>query len=170
MPRQFGIKLPIITPDLCALVPTYSMAEPLVFSPPSLNSFGVDLVELVDVARAMHDFGARYERRLFRESERARWPGVSVPESRLKACALSFATKEAAIKALELADGGVDWRDIEVQIQGLQVNGLNLHGRAADLAAQAGFVSWLVSSSISGDKALACVHARRLASPVLGDH
>ncbi len=144
------------------------MAEPLAPADSHLNTYGVDLVDLADVARSLQQFGAIYEQRLFSEAERSRWPQVSVPESRLKACALSFAAKEAAIKALELADAGVSWRDIEVQLQGRQVNGICLHGRAAELAAQAGFVGWLVSSSISGGKAMAFVHARKVTLSIVG--
>jgi holo-[acyl-carrier protein] synthase len=137
------------------------MSEPLNVSIGGPMSMGVDLVELDDVARSIHQFGERYLSRLFTTAERHAWPQDSMPECQTTACALGFAAKEAALKAFELADGGVNWRDIEVWVHGRQVFGIRLLGRAAELAAEAGYARWHVGSSVSGGKAMAFVHAQK---------
>jgi holo-[acyl-carrier protein] synthase len=123
--------------------------------------WGLDMVELADTARALEAFGDRYVRRLFADTERAAWPQFSVPESRLICCALGFAAKEATLKALDLADRGVDWRDIEARMNGRQVVSIHLHGRARFLTAAAGYTDWRVTSSLTAGHAMALVFARK---------
>ena len=73
--------------------------------------------------------------------------------------AARFAAKEAAIKALALAEVGVNWRDIEVRKQGDGSCQLVLRGKAAAQAARMGVSSIAVSLSHDGDYAGAVVTA-----------
>jgi holo-[acyl-carrier protein] synthase len=140
-------------------------ANPMIDGDMSLQSteasWGLDLVELADVARSLDAFGDRYLRRLFADGERAAWPRFSVPESRLICCALGFAAKEATLKALDLADRGINWRDIEARFHGRQVVSIHLHGRARSLADAAGYGAWRVTSSLSSGHAMALVFAHK---------
>ncbi len=123
-------------------------------------SVGIDLVALAEVAQSFAAFGERYLQRVFSATERSQWPVGDLPLM-TRTCALSFAVKEAALKALGLADAGVDWRDMSVQVTGRQATGLSLHGRAAELAGEAGYQHWHVAGSVAADLASAMVCAHR---------
>ena len=139
------------------------MAAQNKFSPVTTSglSAGVDLVTCSDVAASIEDHGERYLSRLFSAAERAHWPSAD----QVHACAQSFAVKEAALKALNLADQGIDWRDLEVRWQNGAVRGLALHRRAAECVRDAGIQSWHVSCCMSGGMALAWVCGERPKSP-----
>ena len=74
---------------------------------------GIDLVRVSRVAASLAQFGERFLRRVFTEAEIAY--ATSSPGLTAERLAARFAAKEAAIKALGLADQGVGWRQIEVQ-------------------------------------------------------
>jgi holo-[acyl-carrier protein] synthase len=117
---------------------------------------GVDLVCVADVEASLQHFGPAYVQRLLSESERSAL-GSACTKSRR--CALIFAGKEAALKALGLADQGVDWRDIEVNIQGMRILDVGLKGRASDLVAGNGRVRWHASGHVTAAYAMAVVVA-----------
>lgn len=123
-------------------------------------SVGIDLVALAEVAQSFAAFGERYLHRVFSATERSQWPAGDLAQM-TRTCALSFAVKEAALKALGLADAGVDWRDMAVQLTGRQAIGLSLHGRAAELAGDAGYQHWHVTGSVAAGLASAMVCAHR---------
>ena len=75
--------------------------------------------------------------------------------------AARFAAKEAALKAFDLGNEGVDWRDIEVRKLAGGACRLELHGKAAALAAERGAGEIALSLSHDGDYATAVVTALR---------
>jgi holo-[acyl-carrier protein] synthase len=112
---------------------------------------GFDLVQISSVAQSLEVFGETYAHRIFTEGELhyAR-SGSNMVAQRLAA---RFAAKEAVMKALQLAEAGVGWRDIEVI---KRTNGdcdIALHGRAADAADAAGAQQIQLSMSHDGDYA-----------------
>jgi holo-[acyl-carrier protein] synthase len=119
-----------------------------------LNS-GMDLVSVSDVLMSLTRFGDAYVKRLLCDGERAVL--AASPEFRARQCALMFAGKEAVLKAFSLADMGVDWRDIQVNIQGLMVTGVGLHGRAAELAVEHGCHRWQAAGHVNATYAVALV-------------
>lgn len=116
---------------------------------------GFDLVQISTVAQSLEQFGAVYERRIFTdgESRYARSSSTLVAQR----LAARFAAKEAVMKALQLAETGVGWRDIEVVKQGSGDCEVALHGRAAEAAQAAGAQQIQLSMSHDGDYAGASV-------------
>lgn len=116
---------------------------------------GVDLVQVSDVARSIDALGDRYVRRVFTEREIAYC--TASPEMTSARFAARFAAKEATLKALRLHDHGLDWRAIEVRQEPAGWCELQLHGDAATLAEQAGWICASLSLSHEGDYATAMV-------------
>src|SRR5664279_3574136 len=87
---------------------------PLGLAPPSFARLrvGVDVVEADSVASAVAAFGERYLGRLFSPDEVAY--ALAAPACAAQRLAARFAAKEAAIKAFDLSEAGIGWRDIEV--------------------------------------------------------
>jgi holo-[acyl-carrier protein] synthase len=116
---------------------------------------GFDLVQISTVAQSLEQFGAAYERRIFTDGElRYARSSSALVAQRLAA---RFAAKEAVMKALQLAETGVGWRDIEVVKQSSGDCDVALHGRAAEAAQAAGAEQILLSMSHDGDYAGASV-------------
>jgi holo-[acyl-carrier protein] synthase len=127
---------------------------------------GFDLVQISTVAQSLEQFGETYERRIFTEGElRYARSGKTLAAQRLAA---RFAAKEAVMKALQLGEAGVAWRDIEVIKQRSGDCEIALHGRAAEIAGAAGAQQILLSMSHDGDYAGAnvCVLFARTAERI----
>jgi holo-[acyl-carrier protein] synthase len=125
---------------------------------------GFDLVQVSQVAESIRRFGAAYEQRLFTAGELDyAHEGDAVCAERLAA---RFAAKEAVIKALNLGEAGVGWREIEVLKRADGDCGVLLHGRAAALARGSGAGEILLSLSHDGDYAGAFVAV----CPATGEH
>lgn len=93
---------------------------------------GIDLVQVSRIAESAARFGDRFAKRLCTPQERA---DIGAEPARAhERLAERFAAKEAALKAFDLCEAGVNWRDIEVR-SGPGGWQLALHGRAAALAA-----------------------------------
>jgi holo-[acyl-carrier protein] synthase len=115
------------------------------------------VVDIRRVSESMERFGPRFAQRLFSEQEIAyAHSGEGQAAERLAA---RFAAKEAAIKAFDLAELGVGWRDIEVQKLPNGACRLALHGRAAAEAQRLGVCEIALSLSHDGDCAAAVVTA-----------
>lgn len=127
--------------------------------PPGLGRLrvGVDLVAVSEVRRAVAAHGERYLTRVFTEHELRSCDAGGQP--RFDSLAARFAAKEAAVKALEPRDVGLDWRDVEVRRLDSGACTLRLHGAAAELAADAGVHRLAVSMTHEGDMAAAVVIA-----------
>ncbi|MBC7955455.1 MAG: holo-ACP synthase [Cytophagales bacterium] len=123
---------------------------------------GMDVVDIRRISESIDKFGSRFVQRLFSESEISyALEGEGQAPQRLAA---RFAAKEAAIKAFNLGEAGVNWRDIEVQKLPNGACRLALHGRAASQAEQLGVCEIALSLSHDGDYAAAVVTA--LMAPV----
>jgi holo-[acyl-carrier protein] synthase len=116
---------------------------------------GVDLASVDEVAASILRFGSRYTGRLFTPGELADTEGPA-QAARLAA---RFAAKEATIKALAPATDAPSWRSIEVRKETGGECSLILHGRAVELAEEAGLDTWALSMSHEGRMAVAVVAA-----------
>jgi holo-[acyl-carrier protein] synthase len=106
-----------------------------------LKGVGIDSVEL-DRFRVVLARTPRIVHRLFTDGERETATQHRDPTARLAA---RFAAKEAAMKALGVGIGAVDFRDLEVLRAESGAPSLRVTGRAAALAAERGVQAWHVS-------------------------
>lgn len=119
---------------------------------------GFDLVQVSQLQESIRNFGDAFTHRLFTTDE----IGYASQDAAVLAPRLAarFAAKEALIKALQLSEAGISWRDIEVvKLAGGDCR-LQLRGRAASLAQEMGLCELLLSLSHDGDYAGAVVTAR----------
>ncbi|HVR60882.1 MAG TPA: 4'-phosphopantetheinyl transferase superfamily protein [Polyangia bacterium] len=116
---------------------------------------GADLVQISQVARSLASLGEAYMRRICTPDEIA-YCNAS-PMMAPARFAARFAAKEATLKALHLDDQGLDLRSIEVKQMPGGWTDLALHGRARQLAEEAGWSSVSLSLSHEGDYASAVV-------------
>ena len=130
-------------------------------SPPAFvagrTHLGFDLVQISAVQRSLEQFGPAFQRRLFTRAECDYCGDVS--QGGAERLAARFAAKEAVIKALNLGNEGINWRDIEVVKQPDGACTLALHGRVERLAESMGISGLLLSLSHDGDYAGAVVIA-----------
>lgn len=119
---------------------------------------GVDLVAVDRLAESLARHGARFIDRLYTAGEQA--DACGVPALREQRLAARFAAKEAAIKALGLAEVGLGWRDIEVVRHRDGACSLRLTGAAERQAAHLGLRDLALSLSHEGNWAIAMVQAR----------
>lgn len=149
---------------MLALAPIHTRAmshaiDQLHIAPPASARLrvGLDVVDIRRVSESIERFGPRFAQRLFSDDEIAyAQSGEGQAAERLAA---RFAAKEAAIKAFDLAELGVGWRDIEVQKLPSGACRLALHGRAAAEAQRLGVSEIALSLSHDGDFAAAVVTA-----------
>jgi holo-[acyl-carrier protein] synthase len=116
---------------------------------------GIDLVQLSRVRESMASFGDRFLRRIFTEDEIAY--ATAAPALTPARLAARLAAKEATVKALDLAERGVGWREIEVTRGPSGAPALVLHGNARAAAEEAGDPDLSLSLSHEGDYATAVV-------------
>jgi holo-[acyl-carrier protein] synthase len=117
---------------------------------------GMDIVQISRIEASLADFGERFVQRLFTPAERGPAP-LGAPElaPRLATC---FAAKEATLKAMDWPEAGLAWPEMEVCQAASGTCHVQLHGRAAKLAAQAGVPLRLpLSLSHDGNHAVAVV-------------
>ena len=118
---------------------------------------GIDIVQVSRIQESLERFGARFVDRLYTPAEAA-YAGAA-PGLQAERLAARFAAKEAALKALQLTDAGVDWREIEVCRDATGACRLALHGKAASLVYRHGGLAIGLSMSHDGDYAVAVVTA-----------
>lgn len=128
-------------------------------SPASRLRVGTDLVDTRRIAESIATFGERYLKRVFTEAEIAY--ANAAPAMTTQRLAARFAAKEATVKALDLAEAGVPYRDIEVVRTASGSPALVLHGRAREASEAAGSPTLEVSLSHEGDYATAVVLSLR---------
>jgi holo-[acyl-carrier protein] synthase len=114
---------------------------------------GVDLVEIRRIAELVARHGERFTGRVFTPGEVADCSG------RAESLAARWAAKEAVAKALGTGIGAAGWQEIEVVRGDSGCPAVQLHGRAATLAAQRGLARWALSLAHDGGMALAFVVA-----------
>ena len=117
-------------------------------------SVGIDLVRLSRIRESLASFGDRFLRRVFTDGEIAY--ATATPELTHERLAVRLAAKEATIKALDLVERGVGWREIEVTRSPSGAPQLMLHGNAR-AAAEERYAELSVSLSHEGDYATAVV-------------
>jgi holo-[acyl-carrier protein] synthase len=116
---------------------------------------GIDIVDIERVRESMQAFGERFERRLFTPQEILySSQTASLAPQRYAA---RFAAKEAALKALQLTEAGIDWRHLEVVRSHNGDCSLRLHGKAAALSGDVASNDLSLSLSHDGGYAVACV-------------
>jgi holo-[acyl-carrier protein] synthase len=128
-------------------------------SEPASLRVGIDLVRVSHIAESVEKFGERFLSRIFTPREIAY--ATSSPACRNERLAVRFAAKEAAMKALQLADEGVPWTDLEVARQPSGDCSLHLHGAAQQAVERSGSYELALSLSHEGDLATAIVIAQR---------
>ena len=128
----------------------------------SVLAHGVDLVEVARIAEIRTRHSDRFLTRVFTDAEREYALDSRRADERLAA---RFAAKEAVMKALGtgLADG-IRWTDVEVTRDNAGRPSIALHARAAEIAANRGISTWLISLSHTREMAIASVIA------FAGDH
>lgn len=137
------------------------MADALVGGSPArrygIVRLGIDLVHIPRIQESLDTLGAAFERKLFTPDEAAY--ANAAPVHRAERFAARFAAKEAAIKAVGLAQEGVSWREMEVVRESDGHCTLRLHGRALGFAAARGICGCLLSLTHDGEYAAAVVAA-----------
>ena len=115
--------------------------------------FGVDIVEIDRVARALERWGDRFSNRVFTEGERAYAGRLARPAQHLSA---RFAGKEAVAKALGTGfSSDCRMSEIEIVTDSLGRPEVRLHGGTRRLADRKGIGEILVSLSHSRSTAVA---------------
>lgn len=120
---------------------------------------GIDIVRVSRIAESLERFGNRFLQRIFTPDEIAY--AAAAPALQAERLAARFAAKEAGLKALQLADRGIRWTDLEVRRAQCGDCELQLHGTARAAARLSGIASWALSLSHEGDYAAAVVMAQR---------
>ncbi len=106
---------------------------------------GIDLVSVDAVRQSIDEHGERYLKRIYTDSE--------LDDCRLEdgfcaeRLAARFAAKEATLKVLRPQDEAVPWRMMKIVRHGAGWLELELSGRAAALAADAGLSGFALSIS-----------------------
>ncbi len=118
---------------------------------------GIDLVSVESVRESVREHGARYLKRIYTESELqdCHSPQGIVVER----LAARFAAKEATLKVLRPVDEAIPWNTIRVVRRGAGWVEVELSGRAADLATEAGLSDFALSISHEAGYASAVVVA-----------
>ena len=115
---------------------------------------GIDVVEIARVERALARRGERLAERVYTERERADCARRVRSSPHF---ALRFAVKEAGMKAIGTGwRRGVAWRDFET-VETEHGLGLEIHGRARELAEARGFARAWVGASFTRTHAFAQV-------------
>jgi holo-[acyl-carrier protein] synthase len=114
-------------------------------------STGIDLLDIPRLQDAIERHGDRLLQRVFTPGELADCKG------NVASLAARFAAKEAASKALGTGIGSITWCEIEIVRGPERQPLLQLHGAAAERAAQLGLRDWSVSLSHSQTQAIAIV-------------
>jgi holo-[acyl-carrier protein] synthase len=110
-------------------------------------------VEVRRIAVLVERHGERFMARVFTPGEVADCGG------RAESLAARWAAKEAVAKALGTGIGAMSWQEIEVLRGESGCPAVQLHGRAATLAAERGLARWALSLAHDGGMALAFVVA-----------
>jgi holo-[acyl-carrier protein] synthase len=118
---------------------------------------GLDIVDISDFSRLLHEPASKFLDRHFTETER-RDAGEGANQS--QKLAGRFAVKEAVMKALGVGWGdGISFTDVEVAILESGAPTVTLHRRLVTLAQDRNITDWFVSISHSRTVAVASVIA-----------
>ena len=138
---------------------------PALHAPAAGVRVGIDTVSVPSIVDSLAHFGERFVQRFFTAQEAADARAVQGDAAMHERLAARFAAKEAVIKALDLPEAGIGWRDIELTRGANGRPALALHGRAAEVAKALGVREWAVSISHEREQACAVVVALLGAAP-----
>lgn len=120
-----------------------------------VKGIGIDSIELERVARVFADYGKRFLRKIYTQSERDYFSRWADPVPRI---AGRFAVKEACMKALGTGwSRGVRWKDIEVLRHPSGKPVVELHGEAKRICEALGAEEIHCTITHSRDHAMAVV-------------
>jgi holo-[acyl-carrier protein] synthase len=120
-----------------------------------IYGIGVDLVKMSRIRQALENFGVRFQERVYTGLERDFCLSKANP---IRYWAMRFAAKEAFSKAIGLGmRQGLRWRDIEVTANALGRPEIRLHGRAREIADQAGIKGCFLTLTDEAEYAVAVV-------------
>ncbi|MEW6047703.1 MAG: holo-ACP synthase [Bacillota bacterium] len=132
--------------------------------PSAVVGVGVDVVETSRIGKAYAKHGERFLERLYTPTEVA-YCTAKRPNAMIACLAARFAAKEAVMKALGTGRRGVSFNEIGVLNWRGGRPGIELRGRAAEVAARLGIDEVCISISHGRDVAvvvaLAVRHSRR---------
>ena len=118
---------------------------------------GTDMIEIARIQRSLERHGEQFLKRVFTPGEIAY---CRRKKNAAESFAARFAAKEAGAKALGTGiSRGVAWREFEVTRDPGQRPELQLHGRAAEIAAKLGILRVSLSLTHSREMSLAVVVA-----------
>jgi holo-[acyl-carrier protein] synthase len=116
---------------------------------------GIDLAEIGRLKQSIDRYGSRFLDRIYTAAEQAY---CLRKRNSAESFAARFAAKEAGAKALGTGiSQGVSWLEIEVVRERSGRPTLELHGRAAQIAARLGVVRIALSITHTADLAMASV-------------
>ncbi len=114
-----------------------------------MQHIGIDIIEISRIEQAIARWGDRFLKRVFTGRE------IELYRKHPSSLAARFAAKEAVMKALDAANKGIGFRDIEVLAGPSGKPLLQLYGSAQKLAAELGITDFTVSLSHSRSYAVA---------------
>jgi holo-[acyl-carrier protein] synthase len=116
---------------------------------------GIDLAEIGRLQKSIERYGSRFLDRIYTAAEQAY---CQRKRNSAESFAARFAAKEAGAKALGTGiSQGVGWLEIEVARERSGKPTIQLHGRAAQIAARLGVVRIALSITHTADLAMASV-------------
>ena len=116
-----------------------------------MHCIGTDIVEIVRIRKAVEQWGERFLKRIYTETE------LRLCGKRSSRLAGRFAGKEAVMKALGTGAKGVSWREIEILSEPGGKPVVYLHGKAQSKADRLGLEKLAISLSDTAEYAIAFV-------------
>ena len=116
-----------------------------------MNYIGIDIIEIDRIEEAIARWGEGFLRRVYTD------PELRLYNKQPESLAARFAGKEAVIKALEMRNKGVSWKNIEILAEPAGKPLVHLYGKAQEQANALSLDSLDISLSHSRDYAIASV-------------
>lgn len=117
-----------------------------------IKGIGIDLIEIYRVKKMFEAHPLGVKKKIFTEHE---LNYCRVKKDPFPHLAARFAAKEAVAKALGTGISGISWQEIEVRKEISGKIGINLSGKAKELAVKAGITKVFLSLSHSKNYAVA---------------
>ncbi len=116
-----------------------------------MHYFGIDIIEIARIQRAIERWEERFLRRVYTE------PELKLCHKKPSSFAARFAGKEAVMKALGTGTKGISWREIEILAEPSGKPLVYLYGKAREKAEDLGLDKLDISLSDSKEYAIAFV-------------
>jgi len=118
-----------------------------------IKGIGIDIESIDRIGTLVARYDADTLRMIFTAGELQRCQQAKESAQCFTIC---FVAKEAMGKALGTGLATIDWHEIEVNVQGNQVN-ITLHGKALQQARSIGVSDWLASWSVCDGQVMVLV-------------